>query len=49
MASGILQQAAIYGRVSTVTNQSVEMQARDLHQLAERRSFEIVQEYLTKA
>ena len=45
MASGILQQAAIYGRVSTLTNQSVEMQARDLRQLAERRSFDIVREY----
>ena len=45
MASGILQQAAIYGRVSTLTNQSVEMQARDLRQLAERRSFEVVREY----
>src|ERR1700733_8039673 len=45
MASGILQQAAIYGRVSTLTNQSVEMQFRDLRQLAERRSFEVVREY----
>jgi DNA invertase Pin-like site-specific DNA recombinase len=45
MATEILPQAAIYGRVSTLTNQSVEMQARDLHQLAERRSFEVVREY----
>ena len=45
MASQILQRAAIYGRVSTLTNQSVEMQARDLRQLAERRSFEVVREY----
>jgi DNA invertase Pin-like site-specific DNA recombinase len=45
MASGILQQAAIYGRVSTLTNQSVEMQARDLRQLAERRGFQVVREY----
>src|ERR1700683_4107069 len=46
MASGILQQpSAIYGRVSTLTNQSVEMQVRDLRQLAERRSFEVVREY----
>src|ERR1700674_1709078 len=45
MASGILQQAAIYGRVSTLTNQSVEMQVRDLRQLAAGRSFEIVREY----
>ena len=45
MASGILQQAAIYGRVSTLTNQSVEMQVRDLRQLAEHRRFEIVREY----
>jgi DNA invertase Pin-like site-specific DNA recombinase len=46
MASQILQQAAIYGRVSTLTNQNVEMQVRDLRQLAERRSFEVVREYL---
>ena len=46
MASGILQQpCAIYGRVSTLTNQSVEMQLRDLRQLAERRGFEVVREY----
>jgi DNA invertase Pin-like site-specific DNA recombinase len=46
MASQILQRAAIYGRVSTLTNQSTEMQVRDLRQLAERRSFEVVREYL---
>jgi DNA invertase Pin-like site-specific DNA recombinase len=46
MASGILQQpSAIYGRVSTLINQSVEMQVRDLRQLAERRNFEVVREY----
>ena len=44
-ATEILQQAAIYGRVSTLTNQSVEMQARDLRQLAECRSFQVVREY----
>jgi DNA invertase Pin-like site-specific DNA recombinase len=38
--------SAIYCRVSTLTNQSVEMQVRDLRQLAERRSFEVVREYL---
>jgi len=35
----------IYVRVSTTTNQSVEMQLRDLRELAERRGFEIVREY----
>jgi DNA invertase Pin-like site-specific DNA recombinase len=46
MASQILQRAAIYGRVSTLTNQSTEMQVRDLHQLADRRGFEVMHEYL---
>jgi DNA invertase Pin-like site-specific DNA recombinase len=46
VASQILQQAAIYGRVSTLTNQSTEMQVRDLRQLADRRGFEVVREYL---
>lgn len=46
MASQILQQAAIYGRVSTLTNQSTEMQVRDLRQLADRRGFEVLHEYL---
>jgi DNA invertase Pin-like site-specific DNA recombinase len=46
MASQILQQAAIYGRVSTLTNQSTEMQVRDLRQLADRRGFEVMHEYL---
>jgi DNA invertase Pin-like site-specific DNA recombinase len=46
MAGQSLQQAAIYGRVSTVTNQSTDMQVRDLRQLADRRSFEVVHEYL---
>jgi DNA invertase Pin-like site-specific DNA recombinase len=46
MADQSLQQAAIYGRVSTVTNQSTDMQVRDLRQLADRRSFEVVHEYL---
>lgn len=36
---------AIYARVSTTTNQSVEMQLRDLWELADRRGFEIVGEY----
>jgi DNA invertase Pin-like site-specific DNA recombinase len=36
--------AAIYTRVS-LSGQSVEMQTRDLRQLAERRGFEIVNEY----
>ncbi len=36
---------AIYARVSTTGNQSVEMQLRDLRELAERRGFEIVGEY----
>jgi DNA invertase Pin-like site-specific DNA recombinase len=46
MASQILQRAAIYGRVSTLTNQSTEMQVRDLRQLADRRGFEVTHEYL---
>ncbi len=46
MASQILQRAAIYGRVSTLTNQSTQMQVRDLRQLADRRGLEVVGEYL---
>jgi hypothetical protein len=46
MAAHSLQRAAIYGRVSTVTNQSTEMQVRDLRQLADRRGFEVMHEYL---
>src|SRR6266478_5927595 len=37
--------AAVYCRVSTTAGQSVEMQLRDLRQLAEQRGFEIVGEY----
>ena len=37
--------AAIYARVSTTANQSVEMQLRDLRELASRRGFEIAGEY----
>src|SRR5882762_335435 len=37
--------AVIYCRVSTKAGQSVEMQLRDLRQLAEQRGFEIVAEY----
>jgi DNA invertase Pin-like site-specific DNA recombinase len=37
--------AAIYARVSTSANQSVEMQLRDLRQLAQQRGFEIVAEF----
>jgi len=37
--------AAIYCRVSTTAGQSVEMQLRDLRQLAEQRGFEIAGEY----
>jgi DNA invertase Pin-like site-specific DNA recombinase len=36
---------AIYARVSTTANQSVEMQLRDLRELAARRGLEIVEEY----
>jgi DNA invertase Pin-like site-specific DNA recombinase len=36
---------AIYARVSTTTHQSVEMQLRDLRELADCRGFEIVGEY----
>jgi DNA invertase Pin-like site-specific DNA recombinase len=37
--------AAIYCRVSTTAGQSVEMQLRDLRQLAEQRGFEIAAEF----
>jgi DNA invertase Pin-like site-specific DNA recombinase len=37
--------AAIYCRVSTTAGQSVEMQLRDLRQLAQQRGFEIVAEF----
>jgi DNA invertase Pin-like site-specific DNA recombinase len=36
---------AIYARVSTTAGQSVEMQLRDLRQLAQQRGFEIVAEF----
>lgn len=36
---------AIYARVSTTNGQSVEMQLRDLRELADRRGFQVVQEY----
>lgn len=47
MAQKTVQQlsSAIYCRVSTLTNQSVEMQLRDLRQLAERRDFDVLREY----
>ena len=37
--------AAIYCRVSTTAGQSVDMQTRDLRQLAQQRGFEIVAEF----
>jgi DNA invertase Pin-like site-specific DNA recombinase len=37
--------AALYCRVSTTAGQSVEMQLRDLRQLAQQRGFEIVNEF----
>jgi len=37
--------AAVYARVSTTAGQSVEMQLRDLRQLAQQRGFQIVAEY----
>ncbi len=42
---GKIVETAIYARVSTTTNQSVEMQLRDLRELAGRRGFEVVSEY----
>jgi DNA invertase Pin-like site-specific DNA recombinase len=36
---------AIYSRISTTTGQSVEMQLRDLRQLAQQRGFEIIAEF----
>jgi DNA invertase Pin-like site-specific DNA recombinase len=41
----VIVKTAIYTRVSTTTNQSVEMQLRDLRELADRRDFEVVSEY----
>ena len=40
------RRVAIYARVSTATEQSPEMQLRDLRELAERRGFEVVREYV---
>jgi DNA invertase Pin-like site-specific DNA recombinase len=39
------RRVAIYARVSTVGSQSVDMQLRDLRELAKCRSFEVVTEY----
>ena len=46
MAAQSLQHAAIYGRVSTLTNQNTAMQVRDLRELADRRGFKVLYEYL---
>ena len=40
-----MRHVAIYARVSTLTGQSVEMQVRDLRELAKRLDFEVVREY----
>lgn len=40
--------AVIYCRVSTTAGQSVDMQLRDLRQLAQQRGFEIIDEYCDK-
>ena len=40
-----MTRCAIYARVSTTAGQSVDMQLRDLRQLAEQRGLEIVAEY----
>ena len=40
------RRVASYARVSTATEQSPEMQLRDLRELAERRGFEVVREYV---
>jgi len=42
----VRRRVAIYARVSTATEQSPEMQLRDLRELAERRGFEVVREYV---
>lgn len=39
------RRVAIYARVSTSNGQSVGMQLRDLHELAKRRDFELIEEY----
>lgn len=41
----MMHRVAIYARVST-PEQSPEMQLRDLRELAERRGFEVVREYI---
>ena len=41
----VIMKTAIYTRVSTTVNQSLEMQLRDLRELAGRRGFEVVSEY----
>lgn len=45
-AIAVRRRVAIYARVSTATEQSPEMQLRDLRELAERRGFEVVREYV---
>jgi DNA invertase Pin-like site-specific DNA recombinase len=40
-----MRRVAIYARVSTLAGQSVEMQTRDLRELAKHRDFEVVKEY----
>ena len=41
---GMAKRAAIYVRVST-DKQTIENQLRELHQIAKRRGWEVVQEY----
>ena len=40
-----MRRVAIYARVSTLAGQSVEMQIRDLRELAKHRDFEVVKDY----
>ncbi len=44
----VIRRVAIYARVSTVHDQSPEPQLRDLRELAARRSFHVVREYVDK-
>ncbi len=44
----MIRRVAIYARVSTVNGQSPESQLRDLRELAARRDFQVVREYVDK-
>jgi len=43
------QRVAIYGRVSTVAGQNVEMQLTELREYAARRGWQVIDEYVDHA